>query len=210
MGCKITYHTKIHFKLKFRLSRINLSVANSFWNFPEIIMAVMASCSMQNLKERACLEQISGTRRVNVIGNIYIYIYGMQLLIPTLTSIHICLNHSKPTWWSHQMETLSALLDIGVGNSPITGEFPAQRPLTRSFDVFFDLPLNRWLSKQSWVWWFETLSRPLWRHCNDLFYFCKLKWTSQHDIAEHADWLAVVLPANQRPSLKKKNGLTGG
>ena len=46
------------------------------------------------------------------------------------------------------------------------GEFPAQRPVTRSFDVFFDLRLNKRLSKQSWCWWFETLSRPLWRHCN--------------------------------------------
>ena len=42
----------------------------------------------------------------------------------------------------------------------------AQRPVTRSFDVFFDLRLNKRLSKQSWSWWFETLSRPLWRHRN--------------------------------------------
>ena len=47
------------------------------------------------------------------------------------------------------------------------GEFPAQRPVTRTFDVFFDLRLNKRLSKQSWGWWFETLSRPLWRHCNE-------------------------------------------
>ena len=46
------------------------------------------------------------------------------------------------------------------------GEFPTQRPVTRSFDVFFDLRLNKRLSKQSWGWWFETLSRPLWRHSN--------------------------------------------
>ena len=46
------------------------------------------------------------------------------------------------------------------------GEFPAQRPVTRSFDVFFDLSLNERLSKQSRGWWFETQSRPLWRHCN--------------------------------------------
>ena len=48
-----------------------------------------------------------------------------------------------------------------------TGEFPAQRPLTQSFDVFFDLCLNKWLSKQPWGWWFETLSWSLSRHCND-------------------------------------------
>ena len=69
-------------------------------------------------------------------------------------------------WWRHQMETFSALLAICAGNSPVLGEFPAQRPVTRSFDVFFDLRLNKSLSKQWWGWWFETLSHPLWRHCN--------------------------------------------
>ena len=46
------------------------------------------------------------------------------------------------------------------------GEFPAQRPVTWSFDVFFDLRLNKRLSKQPWGWWFETPSWSLWRHCN--------------------------------------------
>ena len=71
------------------------------------------------------------------------------------------------TWWRHEMETFSALLAICVGNSPIPGKFPAQRPVTRSFDVFFDLRLNKRLSKQSWGWWFEMPLCPLWRHCND-------------------------------------------
>ena len=70
------------------------------------------------------------------------------------------------SWWRHQMETLSALLAICAGNSPVSGEFPAQWPVTRSFDVFFDLCLNKWWSKQSRGWWFKTSSRPLWRHCN--------------------------------------------
>ena len=47
------------------------------------------------------------------------------------------------------------------------GEFPTQRPVTRSFHVFFDLRLNKRLSKQSRGWWFETLSHPLWRHRNE-------------------------------------------
>ena len=41
------------------------------------------------------------------------------------------------------METFSALLAFCAGNSPVTGEFHAQRPVTRSFDVFFDLRLNK-------------------------------------------------------------------
>ena len=49
---------------------------------------------------------------------------------------------------------------------PFCGEFPTQRPVTRSFDVFFDLPLNKRLSKQPWGWWFETPPWSLWRHCN--------------------------------------------
>ena len=74
----------------------------------------------------------------------------------------------EKTWWRHQMETVSALLAICAGNSPVSGEFPAQRPVTRSFVVFFDLRLNKRLSEQPWGWWFETLSCPLWRHCNDI------------------------------------------
>ena len=64
------------------------------------------------------------------------------------------------------MEAFSALLAICAGNSPVPGELPTQRPVTRSFDVFFDLRLNKRLSKQSWGRWFETLPRPLWRHSN--------------------------------------------
>ena len=74
------------------------------------------------------------------------------------------------SWWRHQMETFSALLAICAGNSPVPGEFPTQRPVTRSFDVSFDLHLNKRLSKQRRGWWFETLSRPLWRHRNVMLY----------------------------------------
>ena len=70
------------------------------------------------------------------------------------------------SWWRHQMETFSALLAICAENSPVPGEFPAQRPVTRSFDVFFDVRLIKGLSKHSRGWWFETLSHPLWRHRN--------------------------------------------
>ena len=71
------------------------------------------------------------------------------------------------------METFSSLLAICAGNSPVPGEFPAQRPVMRSFDVFFDLRLNKRLSKQSWGWWFETPSCPLWHHCNVSF---RISW----------------------------------
>ena len=71
-------------------------------------------------------------------------------------------------WWRHQMETFSALLALCAGNSSVPGEFPAQRPVTLSFDVFFDVRPNKRLSKESRGWWFERPSRPLWRHHNAL------------------------------------------
>ena len=76
------------------------------------------------------------------------------------TAISFC------SWWRHQMESFSALLALCAENSPVTGEFPTQRPMTRSIDVSFDLRLNKRLSKQSWGWWFVTPSCSLWRHCN--------------------------------------------
>ena len=63
------------------------------------------------------------------------------------------------TWWRHQMETFSVLLALCVGNSPVTGEFPTQIPVTRICDVFVDLRLNKRLRKQSRGWLFETPSR---------------------------------------------------
>ena len=78
---------------------------------------------------------------------------------------YICI--SLGTWWRHQMATFSALLAICAGNSPVSGEFPAQKPVTRGFGVFSYLRPDKRLSKQSWGWWFETPSHSLWRHRNE-------------------------------------------
>ena len=77
------------------------------------------------------------------------------------------------TWRRHEMETFSALLVLCAGNSPVTGEFPSQRPVTRSFDAGFDLRQNKRLSKQSRHRWFEAPSCSSWRHCN---YKSSIKW----------------------------------
>ena len=79
-----------------------------------------------------------------------------------LVVAYIFVRHMQCTCWRYQMETFSASLAICA----VTGEFPAQRPVTQSFDVFFDLRLDEGLSKQSWGWWFEAPSRPLWHHIN--------------------------------------------
>ena len=79
---------------------------------------------------------------------------------------HLARCFTTNLWWRHQMETFSALLALCAGNSPVNGEFPTQRPVTRSFDVFFDLRLNKQLSKQWWGWWSGTPTRSFWRQCN--------------------------------------------
>ena len=63
------------------------------------------------------------------------------------------------------------------------GEFPVQRPVTRSFDVFFDLRLNKQLSKQSWGWWFETPPWSLWCQCNDNMVIFIQNACNRHTIA---------------------------
>ena len=93
------------------------------------------------------------------------------------------------------METFSALLAICTGNSPVPGEFPAQRPVTRGFDVFFDLCLNKRLSKQSLGWWFETPSVSLWRHCNgymSIFSFQVSSFGTRGDPGIHCRYIRDV------------------
>ena len=48
------------------------------------------------------------------------------------------------------------------GNPPITGGFPSQRPVARSFDGFFDMRLKQTTEKTV----LETPGRSLWRYCN--------------------------------------------
>ena len=79
-----------------------------------------------------------------------------------------CIHHIQEAfdiaWWRHQVETFSASLSFCAKISPVTGEFPAQRPVKRGFDVFFDLGLHQQLSKQCRCQWFGTPWYSLWRH----------------------------------------------
>ena len=113
--------------------------------------------------------------RTNYFWNVSIYRYVSKFYLRECQtrSLHwlsryymMGLDSDTISWWCRQMETFSALLALCERNSPVTGEFPSQRPVTRSFDVFYDLRLNKRLSKQSWGWWFEIPSRQLWHYCN--------------------------------------------
>ena len=78
-------------------------------------------------------------------------------------------------WWIHddiiKWKHFPRYWSFVRGILPVTGEFPAQRPVTQSFDVFFDLRLYKRLSKQSWGWWSEMPSSSLWCHCNAFMWY---------------------------------------
>ena len=89
------------------------------------------------------------------------YIFELPLILYDLTA------HATSPWWTanntwsrHQMEIFSVL----------------QRPVTRSFYVFFDLHLNKRLSKQKWDWWCETPWCSLWHHRNEGLINRKYNW----------------------------------
>ena len=96
------------------------------------------------------------------------------------------------------VETFSALLAFYAGNTPVPGEFSTQRPVTRSFDVFFDLHLNKQLSKHSRGWWFETPSGSLWRQCNEIRLHLDIK---QH----HGDCLNIKMLSYQNMNFHNKD-----
>ena len=106
-----------------------------------------------------------GTVVNNCMG--YFHAWKKFLGIPWLQGFHdggssmikfhgIPHNHDDVIKWKHFPRYCSF----------VTGEFPSQRPVTQSLDIFFDLRLNKQLSKQSMHRWFETSSKSLWRHCN--------------------------------------------
>ena len=72
-------------------------------------------------------------------------------------------NHDDIIKWNH-FPLYWPLCGEFTDSSPVTGEFPAQRPVR--FGVFFDLRLNKRLRKQLRGWWFKTPCRSLWCHVN--------------------------------------------
>ena len=111
-------------------------------------------------------------------GKLHPFFLGLNVLVDGVQWSHYTMmnSHQNASWWRHQMETFSVLLVLCVGNPPVPGEFPAQRPVMRSFDVFFGLRPNKWLSKQLCGWWFEMQLRSLWRHCNAHWHHIAWTW----------------------------------
>ena len=61
------------------------------------------------------------------------------------------------TLWRHQMETFSALLDLSEGKPLVTDGFPSERPVTRRFDVSFDLQTDEQTIETPVIWYVITL-----------------------------------------------------
>ena len=78
------------------------------------------------------------------------------------------ISQTHVSWWRHQMETFSALLAICAGIHR-SRWFRHTKTSDAELWCFFDVRLNKRLSKQSWGWWFETTSHSLWRLCNVYF-----------------------------------------
>ena len=70
-----------------------------------------------------------------------------------LKFIHICKSvqhaghYDMHPRWRHQMETFFALLALSAGNSPVTGEFPSQRPVALMFSLI-DARINLWVNNR--------------------------------------------------------------
>ena len=88
------------------------------------------------------------------------------------------------------METFSALLALCEENSPVTGEFPSQRPVTRSFDVFFLSAPEQTVHQtiETTVIW-DAIALITWRHCS-------VKRENSSDMAKHGKKMYIVFGNN--------------
>ena len=121
------------------------------WNFDQHSYIFIKKNAFENLicKMAAILSQ------PECVNNNTFSIFMLEILYEKLQDDVVKWKHF-PHYWSFVQ---------GIHRSPVK-----KRPVTQSFDVFFDLHPNRWLSKQWWGWWFEMPWCPLWRHRNDIWW----------------------------------------
>ena len=126
----------------------NISIQNSV---TLVLICIQKRCLVKKCDTNFSIATQSALNKSHVI-----YYPNLPILTSLkLKSLHLCPNaHPNTQWWRHQMEIFSALLALWAGNSPVTGEFPAHRPMTSSFDELCDLRLNKRLRNQSWGCWF--------------------------------------------------------
>ena len=117
---------------------------------------------ISSYKSMQCL---FGSTNCQAIYSVFVLIHADEMLMRKNILPHRWSTNSK--WWRHQMETFSALLALCAGNSPVPVNSPHKGQWRGTFMFPLICTLDKRLSKQSWGRWFETLSRPLWRHWNE-------------------------------------------
>ena len=118
------------------------------------------------------VQQISDL--IQNVADLFLWFVNVKCWVVLTCKLNIKLvnlntNHVEAIKWKHFLRYWPFLR--GIYRSPVNSLHKG--PVTRSFDIFFDLCLNKWLSKQSWGWWFEMPSCSLWCHFNDEIY---LNW----------------------------------
>ena len=185
----LTHWSYVSFALSHRILKCREQNFKAYMNMYSTSQELHWNTSVVRI---ICLVQLVTKLHLDDV-NIYTPLLGYFV---SIWSMSFWVNHITYTgtkhmpWWRHQMQTFSALLVLCAENSLVLGEFPAQRPVTRNFDVFFDLRPDKLLSKQWWGWWFETPSCPLWRHRNGIctLFLCLLWWHHQRLVDSHDIW----------------------
>ena len=109
------------------------------------------------------------SREISPFPNIYLsWLSILKLCAERCSSVPQAYCRCTCTWWRHQMEIFPRYWPFIRGTHPPM-DSPHKWPVTRSIAVFFDLCMNKQLSKQSRRRRFGAPSRSLWRHCNDHF-----------------------------------------
>ena len=92
----------------------------------------------------------------------------------------------------------------GIHRSPVNSSHKGQWRGALMF--FFDLRLNKRLRKQSWGYWFETLSRPLWRHFNEILISRRYSWLGR-SVISHAVCFAILSWVNVYRKLQAQQNM---
>ena len=140
--------------------------------------------------------------RKTMLRLLYLIMVAVDLATQRPAQSRFAHSHDDIIEWKH----IPRFLAFCAENSPVSGELSAQRPVTRSFDVFFDLHLNKQLSTQSRDGWFETPSGSLWRQCNDPLFKWSSVWFNRTGLISDINVPLVLFFLVMRPEY---NGRTG-
>ena len=156
------------------------------------------------------------TIRYNILAGLYQMqqrVIALEAILSELWSdkdIAIALERTvSPNMMTSSYGNIFRVIGPLCGEFTGPGEFPTQRPVTRSFDVYFDLRLNKRLCKQSWGWWFETLLCPLWRHSNvkcvgNLIYTKLMLISKLTRVVKIGFWLAGGMAPSQSKAVRDR------